>query len=95
MPRQRHPNPHIEEALKHAESKNWRVEPAGRSSHAWGRLYCPHDNPECHCGEFCITSISSTPRSPEDHARQITRRVNRCVGGGSQDPNEEKGRVGR
>jgi hypothetical protein len=90
VPRSRHPNPHIEQALRYAESKGWRVEPTGKSCHAWGRLYCPHDDPECRCGEFCVTSISSTPRNPETHARQIRRRVD-GRSGGKPEPRQQAG----
>jgi hypothetical protein len=79
--RKRHPNPEVEKALRYAESKGWRVETTGKSSHAWGRLYCPHEDPECHCGDWCVTSVSGTPRNPETHAKQIRRRVDGCTGG--------------
>ncbi|MDZ4168034.1 MAG: hypothetical protein U1E26_00065 [Coriobacteriia bacterium] len=85
MLRNRHPKKPIEEALRYAESKGWRVEQAGRSSHAWGRLYCPHDNPACRCGQHCVTSIASTPRVPEDHARQIRRKVDGCAAPADDD----------
>jgi hypothetical protein len=52
-------------ALQHAESHGCRVEKAGRSSHAWGRVYAPDG--------ASIMSIWSTPKSPENHARQILR----------------------
>jgi hypothetical protein len=78
--RKKHPNRHVEEALRYAEGKGWRVEPSGRSSHAWGKLFCPHDDPECRCGQHCISSIASMPRVPENHAAQIVRRVDGCVG---------------
>jgi hypothetical protein len=42
-------------------------------------MYCPHNDPECRCGEFCIASIWSTPRRPENHARQIERIVDGCI----------------
>ncbi|MEL7668407.1 MAG: hypothetical protein AAGU73_09450 [Actinomycetota bacterium] len=84
MTRYRHPKRTIEDALQYAESKGWRVVPSGGSSHAWGRLYCPHDNPECRCGQHCVTSIASTPRVPEDHAAQIRRRVDGCIGPGTR-----------
>ncbi len=80
MARNKHPNKHIEAALRYAESKDWRVVESGKSAHAWGKLYCPHDNPDCRCGEFCKLSIASTPRSPENHANMIIRRVDGCIG---------------
>lgn len=39
----------------------------------------PLNDPECRCGEFCVSSIWSTPRNPENHARQIKRIVDRCT----------------
>lgn len=77
--RKRHPDPTIEKALKHAEEHGWRVERGSGRSHAWGKMYCPHEDDECRCGEFCITSVWSTPRSPENHARRIRRVVDGYV----------------
>ncbi len=62
MARPAHPKKEIEEALRHAEGQGWRIEVGG--SHAWGRVYCPYNDEECRCGEFCITSVWSTPRIP-------------------------------
>ena len=77
MPRTRHSKQEVELALQHAESKGWRIEVGG--SHAWGKMYCPANDSECRCGEFCITSIWSTPRNPSNHARQLRRVVDRCI----------------
>ena len=77
MVRARHPKKEVEEALRHAESKGWRVEVGG--SHAWGKIYCPYNDAECRCGEFCITSIWSTPRNPGNFARKVRRIVDNCV----------------
>lgn len=77
MTRPVHPKTEIEQALKYAEHCGWRVEVGG--SHAWGRIYCPYNNADCRCGEFCITSIWSTPRSPDNHARAVRRVVDRCA----------------
>ena len=81
MARQRHPNKEIEAALGHAEAEGWKVELA--SGHAWGRLYCPWNDRECRCGDFCIVSVWSTPRNPVAHARQIRNVVDNCTGGPS------------
>ncbi|ABA59392.1 hypothetical protein [Nitrosococcus oceani] len=77
MPRTRHSKQEIELALQHAEAKGWRIEVGG--SHAWGKMYCPANDAGCRCGEFCITSIWSTPRNPSNHARQLRRVVDRCI----------------
>ncbi|MFW6349627.1 MAG: hypothetical protein ACOC3U_04545 [Thiohalospira sp.] len=83
MPRPRHGNKVIENALVYAESEGWRIEKA--SGHAWGRLYCPWNDDECRCGEFCIVSIWSTPRNPEAHARAIRRVVEGCTERGKEN----------
>ena len=71
MPRQRHPNPAIEDAIQRAESLGWSVKTS--HGHAWGRLFCPEAS-----REGCIVSVNSTPRNPEGHARMILRRLQNC-----------------
>ena len=75
--RKLHPKKEIELALQYAESMGWRVESQG--SHAWGKMYCPYNNKDCRCGEFCITSIWSTPKNPANHAKQLRRIVLNCI----------------
>jgi hypothetical protein len=77
MKRSKHPKKEIEEALRYAEACGWRIEVGG--SHAWGRMYCPYNDLECRCGEFCITSIWSTPRNTVNHARQLKRVIDNCT----------------
>jgi hypothetical protein len=77
MVRRPHPVKELEAALKHAEANGWRVVPGG--GHAWGRMYCPFNDAACRCGEFCITSVWSTPRSAENHARALRRVVDHCL----------------
>lgn len=74
MARFRHPNKHIERAVRYAESLGRRV--VTSEGHAWGRLFCPHAN-----RDGCIISVWSTPRNPENHARQIRREVDGCPHG--------------
>jgi len=76
MPRKKHSKPEIEKALCYAESQHWRVDVGG--SHAWGKIYCPYNDKACRCGEFCITSIWSTPKNAGTHAKQIKRVVDNC-----------------
>ncbi len=76
MGRALHPKKEIEQALKYAESQGWRIETGG--SHAWGKMYCPYNAPTCRCGEFCIASIWSTPKSVTAHARSLRRVVDHC-----------------
>ncbi|WP_071591350.1 hypothetical protein [Xenococcus sp. PCC 7305] len=73
----KHPNKEIRAALEDAEQKGWRILQGG--SHAWGKIYCPYNNSDCRCGEFCKTSIWSTPKNPTHHARQIRRVVDNCI----------------
>jgi hypothetical protein len=66
-----HPNKHVEAAVVYAESKGWRVEMS--KGHAWGKLFCPLADPS-----GCRMSVWSTPRSPENHAKQIRGKVDKC-----------------
>jgi hypothetical protein len=76
MSRPKHSKKEIEEALKHAESQGWTIKPSG--GHCWGKIYCPYNNDECRCGEFCITSVWCTPKNAGNHAAQLYRVVNNC-----------------
>ena len=80
MAGKKHPKKEIQAAIEYAESKGWRIEASGGSGHAWGQMYCPFNDDDCRCGEFCIASIWSTPRSPGNHAKQIRRVVDKCTG---------------
>jgi hypothetical protein len=66
-----HQRKEVREVLAYAQAQGWRIERGG--SHAWGRMYCPFKDEECRCGEFCITSIWSTPKNPGNHARALRR----------------------
>lgn len=77
MSRTKHPKKEIEQALEYAEHRGWRIAEGG--SHAWGRIYCPWNDNECRCGEFCVTSIWSTPRNSFNHAKHIRRVVDNCA----------------
>lgn len=77
MSRPFHPKKEVEEVLRYAEACGWRVEI--RSGHARGRIYCPYNDDECRCGEFCITGVWSTPRNPSAHARALRRVVDNCT----------------
>lgn len=77
MGRRKHSKKDVEAALKYAESQGWKVEVGG--SHAWGKIYCPYNDAECRCGEFCIACVWSTPRSPSNHARAIKQVVDNCT----------------
>ncbi|WPL20231.1 hypothetical protein [Thiorhodovibrio frisius] len=49
------------------------LEKAGPRSHLWGMLYCVQRD-----RQGCRRAVYSTPRCPEDHARDIRRAVARC-----------------
>ena len=93
MSRPRHPNKHIESAVQYAESLNWRVRMS--PAHAWGHLLCPLQT-----REGCRISVWSTPRNPENHARQIRRDIDACrhepsepTDGGEGDGDEDRDAV--
>lgn len=77
MARPTHPKKDVEAALKYAEAHGWRIVVGG--SHAWGKLYCPYNDEQCRCGDFCITSIWSTPKDPSNHARKLRQVVDNCT----------------
>jgi len=71
MARPRHPNKEIEAAVSYAESQGWSC--IKIKGHAWGKLQCAfHDR------EGCTLFVWSTPRVPENHARQLRRDIDRC-----------------
>ncbi|MCW8409598.1 hypothetical protein OQJ13_11515 [Legionella sp. PATHC035] len=80
MVRPKHPNKDIELAIKYAERKGWRYQSSGNSAHAWGRLLCPLASREGHS-----MSIWSTPKVPENHAKQIKRNVDACEHQGEEN----------
>ena len=68
-----HPNKHIREAIEYALDHGWTLQKSGPRAHVWGRLLCPRRD-----RTGCIRAVYSTPRSPEDHAKDIRRAVDRC-----------------
>lgn len=78
LAREKHPNKHVEEAIKYAESKGWTTRKG--TGHCCLRLLCPYGeaNPDCRCGLYCSSSIWKTPRKPEDMAKKIISRVDKC-----------------
>jgi hypothetical protein len=76
--RKRHTSKEVEKVVAYAESLGWRV--VEGSGHAWAYLYCPRaDRSGCKIG------VWSTPRSAENHARQIRRQVDSCPHAGNVD----------
>lgn len=69
MVRSRHPNKHVEDAIRLAEARGWILRPMGH----WGRLFCAEAN-----RQGCQVSVNGTPRDPETHAKQILRALARC-----------------
>lgn len=67
----RHPNKEIESALEHAREKGLTVVKSPRG-HCWGVIRCPFGRGGCQ------KSVWSTPRNPEQHARDIRRFVDKC-----------------
>jgi hypothetical protein len=90
-----HAKKEIEEALRYAESSGWRIE-VRQGGHCWGRMYCPFNDEQCRCGNFCVVSIWSTPRDAGNHAKDLRRVVDNCarkkaeLEGQKQVPNNEQ-----
>lgn len=75
----KHPSKEIKSAIEYAVERGWSLVEAGSSSHTWGRLKCPFNDKDCRCGEHCIKSVWSTPRNPQNFAKQIRRVVDGCI----------------
>ncbi len=80
MPRSRHPNKEIEDAVAYAEAEGWTLRKLGH----WGRLFCAQAD-----RNGCQVGVNGTPRNPGTHARQIIRAINRCPHG-KDDSDDEK-----
>ncbi|KPC52967.1 hypothetical protein WG78_10770 [Amantichitinum ursilacus] len=78
MTRSKHSKKEIEKVLRYAEALGWTIKARNGCGHAWGTLLCPDNSAECRCGEFCMTSIWSTPKNPDTHAQQLRRVVDHC-----------------
>jgi hypothetical protein len=76
----RHPNKHIREAIKYAETRGWRFQKASGHAHIFGELLCPFA-----ARGGCIIRVFSTPRVPEEHAARIRREVDACRHDGEDD----------
>ncbi len=70
--KRKHPIAVIDKAIGYALQNKWRLKVKKRG-HAWGQLYCPGEEHGA-----CIASVWSTPRVPENHAKQIKRKVDNC-----------------
>jgi hypothetical protein len=68
-----HPNKHIRAAIEYAISHGWTLQKSGPRAHIWGRLYCPLST-----RDGCAKAVYSTPKDPEDHAKDLRRAVDRC-----------------
>jgi len=68
-----HPNKHIRAAVEYAVANGWTLRKAGPRAHIWGRLYC-----RLGTRNGCSRAVYSTPKHPEDHAKDIRRAVDRC-----------------
>jgi len=73
MKSKRHPNKDIQAVIDQAIELGWRLKDPGNSAHAWGFLYCPAES-----RSGCKISIWSTPRVPENHAKQLAKVIQKC-----------------
>jgi len=70
----RHANKHIRAALQYAADCGWTVNKSSARAHAWGTMNCQFGH------RSCWMAVYSTPTNPENHAKDIRRKVNRCPG---------------
>lgn len=72
VPRGRHPIGELEAAVRTLEAARWNFTEAKGRGHAKFVGRCPHG--------CCQHSVWSTPRVPENHARQIVGWLRHCPG---------------
>lgn len=72
----KHPNKHIREAISYAEQQEWTFVKAGPRAHPYGTRYCPLRTRDGH-----KIRVSSTPRNPQNHARDIRDAIDKCEHG--------------
>lgn len=71
MARPRHPNAAIEAAVRYAEDHGWTFRKGGGHAFLVGK--CPAKSRDGHA-----MSVWSTPKSPENHVKQVRRKVDAC-----------------
>jgi len=71
----KHPNKHIQAAIGYALSRGWTWVSPGDSAHCFCKLRCGNPKDEHRHHQM---SVWSTPKSAENHARQIRRKVDQC-----------------
>lgn len=71
----KHSNKHIQAAIEYALDQGWVWVAPGDSAHCFCKLRC--GNPEGEHRDHQM-SVWSTPKSAENHAKQIIRMVKRC-----------------
>src|SRR5262245_15834438 len=68
-----HSNRYTREAISYALHNGWTLRKSGPRAHTSGLVYCAQAD-----RTGCARAIYSTPRSPEDHAKDLRRAVDRC-----------------
>lgn len=68
-----HKNKEIAAAIQEALNQGWAFSKSSASAHAFGVLLCPE-----HSRLGCRKSVLSTPRNPENHAKQIRDAIKQC-----------------
>lgn len=69
----KHKDKHIQAAIDYAISQGWTFVKGGKSAHCYAQIRCGNSEHGTH-----TMSIWSTPKSCENHAKQIRRKVNQC-----------------
>lgn len=79
--RKEHSDQDVQAAIDYALASGWTLVRTGKSSHAFAKLRCPKNDPNCRNRQFCSNSIWSTPKNPQAHAKAIRRWVDNCLHG--------------
>lgn len=73
----RHQNKEIQAVIEEAVNLGWRL--VYKGSPIYGELLCPFNDTTCRSGDYCRRSVNCTPRSPQNHAKDLIKGVRKCT----------------
>ncbi|MHA3982316.1 hypothetical protein [Acinetobacter venetianus] len=82
--RPKHTNKHIAAAIDYALENGWKYIDTGKSAHAFCILRCTQGHSEH------SMSVYSTPKKPENHAKNILKMVEKCTPLKKDEPENEE-----
>ncbi len=73
----KHQHKKIREVLEYAQEQGWSIQDG--SGRSWGKVLCPYNDNNCRKGEYCLRNVYTTPKNPENKARELKRIIRNCI----------------